>query len=89
MQSGDITAVVFNTKVSKKEELFNLKRNVKTRANEDKVCRDQFRGEIRRSLKGRKWTFWNRFSKKQPRTDSGHFSHGVQSFWERMVSISA
>lgn len=89
MQSRDITAVVFNTKVSKKEELFNLKQNVKTRANEDKVCRDQFRGEIRRSLKGRKWTFWNRFSKKQPRTDPGHFSHGAQSFWERMVGISA
>lgn len=54
MQSGDITAVVFNTKVSEKEELFKLKGNIKTRANEDKLSTDQFRGEIRRSRKGRK-----------------------------------
>lgn len=45
-----------------------LEQNVNTRANVDKVSTDQFRGEVRRSSKGRKCTFWSRFSKKQPQT---------------------
>lgn len=87
MQNRDVTAVVFNTKVSEKEELFKLKDNVKTKANEDKLSTDQFRGEIRRSVKGRKWMFWNRFSEKQPRTDPGHLSHGAQCWKGRCVLL--
>lgn len=83
---GILTAVVFITKISEKEELFKLKVKVKTKTNEDKLSTDQFRVEIKRSLKGRKWMFWNRFSEKQPRTDRSHWSHGAQSVLERMVS---
>lgn len=54
----------FNTKVDEKEELLKLKDNVKIKADDDKLSTNQFRGEIRRSLKGRKWMFWNRFCKK-------------------------
>ena len=81
--------MVFNTEVSEKEELFKLKDNVKAKANEDKLSTNQFRGEIRRSLKGRKWMFLNRFSEKQPRTDRGHLSHGAQSVLEKMVGAFA
>lgn len=61
---GDVTAVGFNTKVGEKEELFNLKKNVKIKADENKLITGQFRGEIRRSLKSRNWVFWNRFCEK-------------------------
>ena len=82
-------AVVFNTKVSEKEESFKLKDNVNTKVNENKLSTDQFRGEITRSLKARKLLFWNRFRAKRPRTDCGHFSHGTQPAQERMVGAFA
>lgn len=53
-----------------------LEQNVNTRANVDKVSTDQFRGEVRRSSKGRKCTFWSRFSKKQPQFGCFQFGKG-------------
>lgn len=80
VHSGDISAVVLCTKVSKKEELVKLKQHINTRANVDKVSTDQFRGEIRRSSKDRKCTFWSRFSKKQPQIHMG-LSQFEKGWW--------
>lgn len=80
VHSGDISAVVLYIKVSEKEELMKLKQHVNTRAKVNKVSTDQLRGEIRRSSKDRKCTFWSSFSKKQPQIHMGLSQFG-KGWW--------